>query len=577
VRQWPFDRSKAGFAGSSHATRSPAQRIGAEAGRPNATVASQSIDFAETPPSRPVQATTPQTESTCGSFRHRVPGTTLTTTQRDQEVPARVVVRVLDAVGAPVGAGFVIGPDLVATCAHVLAAAMRGDPYGAAAPAQPVNLDFPLLIEADLDGPARATAEVARWIPIAPDGSGDITVLRVRTPLPDGARMPPLRRVDQLWDHPFRVLGVPAEMADGVWATGRLRSRQGTRWFQMQSSAGEQPIVQGFSGSPVWDADSGAVVGMTVASDVGGTTTAYLVPIDQVLGVDPELLPCPYRGLEPFGEEHAEYFFGREDDIDRLVDVIGRRRLVAVTGPSGAGKSSLVHAGLLPRLRAQGVAVAELRPLPGRRATEALQVALQAADQPRARLVLVVDQFEELAATDPDAARELLEQIGELVRSAPDDGHVPVHAVVTLRSATLDEVVVPELAGLLGEGTVFVPRWRAATRSCSRTGVRMIRLHDAGHTRRPANAAIASYGPAPGGAGCSGLNASPRISGFNACCMNASPRSATCGSNLSTGQSIARARSQEWTANSAVCTSGGNATAVPAASAWCQACIRSSA
>ncbi|MHA6619468.1 nSTAND1 domain-containing NTPase [Pseudonocardia sp. DLS-67] len=371
----------------------------------------------------------------------------MTTTQRDQAVPSRVVVRILDGAGEPVGAGFVIGPDLVATCAHVVAAAVRSDPYDPMPPSRRVELDLPLLFA---DSPERVTAEVARWIPIAPEGTGDIAVLRVRDPLPEGARMPPLRRVDQLWDHPFRVLGFPDGMADGVWATGRFRGQQGTRWFQMQGTAGEQPIVEGFSGSPVWDETSGAVVGMTVATDLSGTTTAYLIPIDQVLGVDPELLPCPYRGLEPFGEEHASFFFGRDGDVDRLVDAVTRRPLVAVAGPSGAGKSSLVRAGLLPRLRAEGVPVAELRPLPGRPAAELLAEVVPAGT--RERLVLVVDQFEELAATDPGAATELLERIGDLVRES--DG---VRAVLTLRSATLDDVLVPELAGLLGSGTVLLP------------------------------------------------------------------------------------------------------------------------
>src|SRR5688500_19700498 len=69
----------------------------------------------------------------------------------------------------------------------------------------PYTTLFRSLIESDGDAPARVSAEVARWIPIAPEGTGDIAVLRVRDPLPEGARMPPLRRVDQLWDHTFRV------------------------------------------------------------------------------------------------------------------------------------------------------------------------------------------------------------------------------------------------------------------------------------------------------------------------------------------------------------------------------------
>ena len=212
----------------------------------------------------------------------------------DHTLATRVVVRVLDDAGEPVGAGFLLGPDVVATCAHVVADATRTDPYSAAPPEGAVRLDFPLLA----DGASRS-ARVARWLPIAADGTGDIAVLQLDAPAPLGARMPPLRRIEALWDHPFRVLGFPEGLADGVWTTGRIRGAQGTRWFQLQASVGDQPIVGGFSGSPVWDETTGAVVGMTVATDASGaTTTAYLIPIDQVLGADPELLPCPYRGLE---------------------------------------------------------------------------------------------------------------------------------------------------------------------------------------------------------------------------------------------------------------------------------------
>jgi hypothetical protein len=184
------------------------------------------------------------------------------------------------------------------------------------------------------------------------------------------------------------------------------------------------------------------VVGMTVASDRSETTTtAYLIPIEQILGTDPELLPCPYRGLEPFDEQHAEFFFGRDNDIAVLVEAVAAHPLVAVAGPSGVGKSSLVRAGLVPRLRAAGYRIVLLRPVPGQPVGPALSAELEGGDT-AAEVVLVVDQFEELAATAPEAARELLERVGELVR-AP----APIKAVLTLRSATLDEVMVPQLAG----------------------------------------------------------------------------------------------------------------------------------
>jgi hypothetical protein len=60
---------------------------------------------------------------------------------------------------------------------------------------------------------------------------------------------------------------------------------------------------------------------------------------------------CPYRGLLPFREEDAAFFFGRDDWIDDLTAKVQTHPLVAVVGRSGSGKSSLVFAGLFPALR----------------------------------------------------------------------------------------------------------------------------------------------------------------------------------------------------------------------------------
>jgi energy-coupling factor transporter ATP-binding protein EcfA2 len=60
---------------------------------------------------------------------------------------------------------------------------------------------------------------------------------------------------------------------------------------------------------------------------------------------------CPYRGLECFDEAHAEYFFGREDLTDHLIEKLKTHNFVAVVGASGSGKSSLVRAGLIHQLR----------------------------------------------------------------------------------------------------------------------------------------------------------------------------------------------------------------------------------
>jgi WD40 repeat protein len=64
----------------------------------------------------------------------------------------------------------------------------------------------------------------------------------------------------------------------------------------------------------------------------------------------------PYPGLLSFEAEDAAIFFGRDDDIRRLIERLNARRvqggskLVVVLGASGSGKSSLIRAGVLPRL-----------------------------------------------------------------------------------------------------------------------------------------------------------------------------------------------------------------------------------
>ncbi|MGQ9871350.1 nSTAND1 domain-containing NTPase [Leptodesmis sp.] len=60
---------------------------------------------------------------------------------------------------------------------------------------------------------------------------------------------------------------------------------------------------------------------------------------------------CPYRGLEPFDETHADYFFGRETLTDQLLDKLKSSQFLAVVGASGSGKSSLVRAGLVHKLQ----------------------------------------------------------------------------------------------------------------------------------------------------------------------------------------------------------------------------------
>src|SRR5712691_6881883 len=58
----------------------------------------------------------------------------------------------------------------------------------------------------------------------------------------------------------------------------------------------------------------------------------------------------PFPGLRPFREEEEHLFFGRESQVDAMVNTLAAPHFLAVVGTSGSGKSSLVNCGLRPAL-----------------------------------------------------------------------------------------------------------------------------------------------------------------------------------------------------------------------------------
>src|SRR5579863_7680048 len=62
----------------------------------------------------------------------------------------------------------------------------------------------------------------------------------------------------------------------------------------------------------------------------------------------------PWLGLASFTEETRRYFFGREEEVAELGRRVQRKLLTVLFGQSGLGKTSILRAGLVPRLRAQG-------------------------------------------------------------------------------------------------------------------------------------------------------------------------------------------------------------------------------
>jgi hypothetical protein len=182
---------------------------------------------------------------------------------------------------------------------------------------------------------------------------------------------------------------------------------------------------------------------------------------------------APYRGLHYFDRRHAPIFFGRDQEVDRLLQTVAdpARRFTVVVGASGAGKSSLVRAGLWARLcegnidelpGSQNWLITAMIPTemdtPAGSLRAALLRSLQerddfedqracAADLDRrpltelaqhllgpgdSRWLLILDQMEELFAADPARKQAGAEFLDRLIKAAAPGSRFQVLA--TLRA-----------------------------------------------------------------------------------------------------------------------------------------------
>jgi len=223
----------------------------------------------------------------------------------------------------------------------------------------------------------------------------------------------------------------------------------------------------------------------------------------------------PFRGLQPFDVAHADVFFGRTRATSELQIQLARqaakgRAFVLVVGMSGSGKSSLVRAGLVPTLtqpgvvegigvwrwgilrpadstggwcdcigaaicsptalpelaevgfsaRELGVVLAEAPERIGdairknlERIAEGLARQENLARVPAARLLLVVDQLEELFTRDA-AASDGRRQFARALSALASSGSVWI--VATMRSDFFSRLAeLPELVELKADGGQF--------------------------------------------------------------------------------------------------------------------------
>jgi WD40 repeat protein len=377
-------------------------------------------------------------------------------------LPAAGVVRVIGPEDA--GTGFLVSRGgLIVTCAHVLAGCAPGD-YVRVEPHAGRR-------------PLEARVEVLRDPP-------DVAMLRLAGPVPPGAAVLPLGRPAGDPQEGLRTFGYPQVRPEaglpGRLAVTGVTADAGYRQLVLRS----EEATLGFSGAPVWDPEAGAVVGMVksiVSRDPGQrlSTTAFGVPADVIRKLHRELrLPtaCPYRGLEAFTEEHADYYYGREHATRQLLDSLTARDFVPVVALSGAGKSSLLQAGLAKGLR-DGTAAAlaqrarcyqragspphagllrsmaqrgidlpgDLAQAPARELASAIRAAVAAACP--AGLIVVVDQYERLYTDCPADERKRFTELLLLLAAGL------VKVVIGLR-ADFYHLALADLGERLADGQV---------------------------------------------------------------------------------------------------------------------------
>jgi hypothetical protein len=183
----------------------------------------------------------------------------------------------------------------------------------------------------------------------------------------------------------------------------------------------------------------------------------------------------PYPGLAAFGEEDAEYFFGRELEVEEVWKKLRRPHLLALIGQSGAGKSSFLRAGLLasrPEDWGHVICAPGSAPFAALREalvtevsgdTEAMRELVRGEDidalvsaasrwrQRHKEVLVILDQFEELFTLNPpDIQTRFSELLGRLALEAD------VHVLVSMRDDFLFHCSdQPALAPIFSELTLL--------------------------------------------------------------------------------------------------------------------------
>ncbi|MFJ9606012.1 trypsin-like peptidase domain-containing protein [Kitasatospora sp. NPDC101176] len=387
----------------------------------------------------------------------------------DPDRPVKLAHAALHRAGEPLafGGGVLLAPGTVLTCAHVVNQVLDRPDF---AQERPETLDL-LAVSFPATGRRRLRAALAAWLPARrADGSpaaqgdvewsGDLALLRLLD-APD----PPALPVATGRCHPGRPAyawfgsGAPSSIA-AVLVQGVTE-----RWIVLDSTASAQPVVNGYSGSPLWDRAQRRVVGLVVSRS---GLRAFAVPAAGLYGLFREAgeeVPGPPGS----GGDGVD---GAADDPVALVarQLLGPLRVVLATPEALAAVAGRFLAELEPEWGAEagadpGAAHDPFAPDP--LAPDPLAPEDGTADDARDGGTdgggrVSAERLARLAAALPHGAPTLLALLAGSARTQEQRSWVATTALRACPEQFLTAAEHRELLALLADGSVPDPRGCAA-------------------------------------------------------------------------------------------------------------------
>ncbi|MCS7003698.1 MAG: hypothetical protein NZM38_00055 [Cytophagales bacterium] len=232
---------------------------------------------------------------------------------------------------------------------------------------------------------------------------------------------------------------------------------------------------------------------------------SYAAPEHTTFTIYSQTRENPFPGLRPFFPEESHLFFGREKQLDEVLNKLENNRFIAILGTSGGGKSSFMYCGLLPSLSAgflrhstaewkmiivrpgvsplQNMAEAFARLDNGDMSNEEIglrreyceavlkssskglvELCKQKWKNPSEYFLILIDQFEELFRF-VNAEENFLQRSDEslayvrLITKALSQTEVPIYIVMTMRSDYIGDCArFPDLTEYINKSHYLIPQ-----------------------------------------------------------------------------------------------------------------------